>query len=254
MIKKRTIFIICIIAIILVVTNFVLLLTGLFKESTGGLIATIISGWISGIATLFVGIIAYKQNKFINESNNRVIQEQINLDKNNLILQQRLKIVSQIENAALKYTEILTLRTLTSDFNKEVASSNKNWFINCCSLISKTLDEFLSADFYLVESILYDYMESDKKKKAKEKIKECRKKFGKLMIDLTKLGSSNFKQEYEKITEKFANDFGDNVIEIIDSYMTFLHYDLDTSIIHLSNNNDELVKKYALLKEKEKRF
>lgn len=57
---KNSLWIWCLVGILLLIANIMYAVIGDFSKSD---ILTLISGWVSGIATIFLGVIAFKQNK-----------------------------------------------------------------------------------------------------------------------------------------------------------------------------------------------
>jgi hypothetical protein len=91
-----------IIILVLIIANFLLLLS---KDNMLGNILTIISGWISGIATIFIGIIATRQNKRYkldtdeyNRKQEQLIKNQYNFEVFKDIVSRRSKMISNIKD------------------------------------------------------------------------------------------------------------------------------------------------------------
>lgn len=111
---KLILFTIC--GALLCAANFVVLLILESKGVNVSTLATIISGWISGIATLCVGLIAYYQNKKITIENNRIVTEQAIINKKMMTfysLQDRYFQILEIANPSIINLKIVNLHSNT---------------------------------------------------------------------------------------------------------------------------------------------
>ena len=118
--SKIKLIVFIILGVLLCIANFAVLLILDCKGKDVSILATIISGWISGIATLCVGLIAYYQNKKINKENNRIVTEQA-------IMNKKLSSFYSIKDKYFQILEminpsILNLKVLDVDSGKKFKS------------------------------------------------------------------------------------------------------------------------------------
>ena len=86
----------------------------IFRGENGANIFTAISGWVSGIATVILGIIAVVQNKSYKEENDRVLQKQS---------EENVKFIASQKDIAWRNTQyqLLTLYLSTLNKHSEIA-------------------------------------------------------------------------------------------------------------------------------------
>lgn len=99
--------------IIIGIFVFVLLLTNIifaiiFMGSDGANIFTAVSGWISGIATIILGLIAFWQNKQYKNQND-IYQERIDKQNNDILLMyKKQNVISKINAEQIRLSEELS--------------------------------------------------------------------------------------------------------------------------------------------------
>ena len=130
--KRIWLIVIGIFCAILCFLNFFLLLFYQLKGYDVSVLATIISGWISGLATFCVGLIAFLQNKGLNDKNERTIKQQT-------ILNKKISLLSSIQSTYYKILELVDICAL----RLEIISDKSDDFAEKKEHTEKHLTEIL---------------------------------------------------------------------------------------------------------------
>lgn len=249
---KKKLLVILIIMLILCITNFVLPLIFIGEtESKTMLIVTIISGWVSGISTLIVGIITYIQAKNYNNENSKFIEKQFKIEQAKSIIQSRLFFVNNIKNEWNKFVEevnpvhfanqLFVLKEnvvdniVIDEITKLISESTLKTTTLCCSIQNQ---------------ILLDHLQNDKKDKLKELLENYCKKYREYVETI-----SNSKDlelwKVDKIFNTLVNEMGAKFLEIINvgnEYIIKIDMDLNVSINYKIDDIDYLKEQYSAIK------
>ena len=123
-----------IIAAILLVLNTIYAIWGCDNNKSNML--TLISGWVSGIATVFIGVIAFKQNKKYKADSEDSLEKQYQFETAKLVLNNRSSFVQELKTQ---------LKTFLNDYS-------------CYSLIQK-VQEIVSLDNPTFKSVQQNHLE-----------------------------------------------------------------------------------------------
>lgn len=243
--NKKVIVIISIVCLALCVLNFVFVLSFSQCENIG-LIATIISGWVSGIATLFVGIIAALQAKQYNDSNSEFIRKQFDLDKSKSILQSRLLFVDNLKKAWAVFCESAAPYRFCNDLyatNAITDTTQKN--ITVMNIIIEASIAISNSYLKLNNVIALDYSNIGKKKVVIDAIKSYRDEFIKHFKDRKNLNyyQSHVEELAKVLNGNFANQFNE-ITKLCNEYILNCDYDINYCIVNKSDDVDYLIKRF----------
>ena len=211
--KKTHKILIVIFVIALMITNIVFAI--IFMGSDGANIFTAISGWISGIATIILGLIAFWQNKQYKKQND-VYQEKIDKQNNDILLMyKKQNIISKINAEQIRLSEELSKLcspdlyvnlVINRVFANEDDVGNQGKYTTTILVLMQSWDSFLNNIF------TYNYFPI-----ASERLIEQVQIF-KIFISTELAGCKFhdpsddvdvFKQEAKQLTNKVMNLLGD---------------------------------------------
>ncbi len=206
-------------------------------------ILTAISGWISGVATLAVGIIAYKQSEKYKKENDYAIEEQYNFEAAKLLIESRTYFISDIKDKLnlfvkkydcnllrFKLSEIQSLRNPTfTSIEQNHLEREVEYFLNDIQAKGTQICTFLQNDV----------VQSSQKQKLEDALQ--------ILIDEY--------SKYEKINLQMVNAYilpkHNNLLDAISDYLIFLDKDLESILIKDIRDVPFIKQHYSRLKEKE---
>lgn len=87
-------------------------------------ILTLISGWISFIATLLIGVIAFRQSKEYKAENDRAIEKQYNFEKFKILAEDCRNYITELRNHFDKFRQEFYYQIAISCFNEIIRLKN----------------------------------------------------------------------------------------------------------------------------------
>ena len=187
-------------------------------------IFTAISGWVSGIATIILGVIAFRQNKKYKKENDRFLKEQQQL---NWKLEQKdvLKVyLRNIENVFSNVKEY--------QYSKLINNIALNLQQDCVTIDEFVYDEIL---YGIMESMTYASVNSIYYFDGIEELVDlcCRyvlklRLLLKRLPEIIKIGEVNRYNEIKELYRDLCKAFNDHIVHVrlfIDMIMTSWNYD-----------------------------
>lgn len=241
---KKIWFIISIILITLCVLNFALCLS-FFDKPLTMMITTIISGRISGISTLIVGIIAALQAKKYNDTNSCFLNKEFELEQSQMILQSRMQFVESLKRTWDEFdsncdpvffaTEVVSVNVVV-----RVDSHIQSCILkHACSLYNKCTS--------LSSIIDFDYVENNAKTNAKQALEAYKKYFLDSFVD----GENNKKflndnhKLYNTLLTESENEYK-KLKAVFSRYISECDKDLNYSVFYKNNDVKYLTEKYSI--------
>ena len=233
---KKIIIISVILGVVLFCANLIIPIIWA-KEDVTQIIVAVISGWVSGVATLLVGIIAALQTKKYNEANELFLRRQFELEKNKTLIQSRLLFVDNLKKAWNAYQDSANPAKILSKTLVIRSSSLSPSEIK--QTIFQTVLEYQlqnrACHSSFKTAISCDYKESVEKNKTLETLNDYRKIFNSFMSDGTKNKDPN------KLQTDCLNLLKDKYLElvkVVDDYVLMCDSDINESI---ANKSDDFV-------------
>lgn len=225
----------------IVILNFLLLL---FKnKNLIGVICTIISGWISGIATIFIGIIATIQNKKYKEENDDFMNKQYNFEKSKIILENRKHYINEINEQIKKFVKNNNYKD-ASIYLAELLLMKQNKMSSDSLTQPQDLYRIsieLQSDYVNLRNLIgRDVIESNEKKNL---INDLDNYYISYATFIEKLDYSNLQQQIEFNNSKIGN-LHLELIKSFRNYIDFLDKDYMCSSIDKIEESDYLINHY----------
>lgn len=241
---KKLLIILSVSSLILMTLNFVLLLHYSDRENIG-LLATILSGWVSGLATLAVGIIAALQSKKYNDANNDFVKKQYELEQSKSIIQSRMLFVDNLKKGWHDFSS--NCNPLYLSVNVAPMCAHKSTDINKLYIYTSNFLMAIRNNYSLLcDLLLIDYHETTEKEKAKKSLDEYKNSLSKIFeqknlidkyfgnaSDFYKLIMDNFMKKYSEVNQEF------------NKYILKCDLDINFSISNKINDIEYLKKQYS---------
>lgn len=206
-------------------------------------ILTAISGWISGVATLAVGIIAYRQSEKYKKENDYALEEQYNFEVAKLLIENRTYFISEIKDKLnlfvkkydcnllkFKLSEIQSLRNPTfTSIEQNHLEREVEYFLNDIQAKGTQICKFLQNDV----------VQSSQKQKLEAALQI-------LINEYSKSQKINLQMVNAYILPKH-----NNLLEAISEYLIFLEEDLENILIKDIRDVPFIKQHYSKLKNKE---
>ena len=240
---KRIIVISFAIGIVLIVANILLPLIWIDEKATA-IIVSVVSGWISGIATLLIGVIALFQTKKYNEANDLFLNKQYKLEKCKSIIQSRLMFVDNLKKAWNAFRESANSASIRVKL-KSIIDSNQFSPKNVTKdQIASEIRLPLRADCSALSTVVKcDYRKSDEREKAIDKLNEYRELFNSIFSkdslngDLTLVSlACNTKLVYAYT----------DLVHVFDEYVQRCDIDINEAITKRCDDYDRLSSEYSV--------
>ena len=236
------------VALVFLSLNFILVLFWIKDDILASLVATVISGWVSGVATVLVGIVAVIQTKKYNEMSDCFIKKQYQMEKCKNIIQTRIHFVNTLKNAAEKYMRKcnpafmqLELTNIASNPSGiDVYSATRKTITNYFIILKMETSE-------LLHSIELDYNNSDIRNVAIDSLTNYFKSF-QTLID-TEKKMDNFCLHLDKfmdcLLEKEINKSYSTAEKNLSSYIVHTDMDLNEAVFYKSDDIKFLEKMFS---------
>ena len=210
------------IAVSLIVLLFNVLYAVFGPEYNKSNILTLISGWISGIATALVGVIAFVQNKRYKADSDDSLEKQYQFEMAKLILNSRTSFVKEAVSQLASFIEKYDVRELIGK-QKEIS------ILNNPSVKTVKQSELEFEIEYYFETVkhrcsqLCEMAEGDKvTSKEKDIVIQALKKFSE--------GCKIYETNNPNVAYKYILPVYDELVLHVRSYSHFLENDMDLSI------------------------
>lgn len=233
-----TLIIISIILLFLFVGNFLLLLF----DSSFSNILTIISGWVSGFATLAVGIIAAMQSKKYNDSNQKFIDDSLMLRKCNAIVENRQKYVNSFNSLYERFKVNYKISYFSNEYTIDPTRKFKNLKDLIISLLNNQIGDFTHWDIAFITCLRQDFVKDGRKLIALASLKTY-------VAELKKIVENIETKEENLINESTISEVHDLslkaffvILQDLDNYYTFINDDLNFIIFNKYNDFEYLLK------------
>lgn len=222
------------------ITNIVL--SAIFPNS-GANIFTAISGWVSGIATAILGVIAVVQNKKYKEENDNNIKKQYNFELFKLIIHQREQYISRISVMLDDYVAQFDYKKVIPIIEEIEKLYHQYAPVKTVELKGK-LDifyrELASKKAQLVQLINTDMVLSTEK----ENILECLKKY-ETAVQNNKSFSDNMTQSTILNLHQQLGKLYTELTENTQKYLDYIDNDLINAITEKSTDIEYIKQKYV---------
>ena len=242
---KKIIILSSVIGTCLLVANVFFPLIWVENKATA-IIVSVLSGWISGIATLLVGIIAASQTKKYKQENDVFIEKQYALEKSKSLIQSRLLFVDNLKRMRDAFVEKanpshFATRLMSVDWNLST-NENRTFFLG---VFAECLFTFKSNYRNLEYALKMDYCENQSKNNAIEALKEYQQVFletfsNKALEEMIKRPKKVFDICVDVLSNKFAT-----TVDALNEYVTLCDYDINDTIANKNDDNEYIVLHYA---------
>lgn len=243
------------IAILLVACNILLVFVWINDTNNQTLVATIISGWVSGIATLVVGIIALLQTKKYNLLNDAFLKKQFTLEQCKNIIQNRILFVNNVKAAAEKYMTkcnpgFMELE-LTNILNNPMGIDN---YIKTRRCLTSYFIDLKVATSELLHLIELDYNNCQQRNDVIDSLENFFDKFSSALDTDKKINdaSMNVDALISKLMDEIKiNDLYANVESSLSAYVVHADMDINEAIFYRNNDIVYLEKMFSPKNEDE---
>lgn len=238
-----------------VVMNFVLVFCWIKGVTDQALVATIISGWVSGISTLLVGIIALLQTKKYNDLNDKFVKKQYSLDKCRAILQSRILFVDNLKRCAEKYMKNCNPSFMELGLaNVSSNPSGTSYYIEARRCITNYLIQLKMCHSELMHVIELDYNNSEQRNRVMQSLGsffdvfisavDTDEKIDSASSDINRFMSSLL--DSMRINELYAE-----VEKAISSYVVHSDMDINEAVFYKNDDAEYLEKMFSPKNEDE---
>lgn len=210
------------------------------------IIVTILSGWISGIATLLVGIIAAYQTKKYKQENDILIEKQYKLEKSRSLIHSRLLFVDNLKKVRDTFIEKanpaqFAAKLMSVDWNIKTSESKSAFF----GVIAEGMLMFKTHYRHFDYILKMDYNDSKTKENAAEALDKYQQEF---LFAFDDKALNKYMREPKKafdvcvgiLSEKFAI-----TVDAINEYVFSCDRDINEVISNKNENNEYIVLRYA---------
>ena len=251
--NKNTWILLIVVGSVLCVINIVL--ACIFRGADGANIFAAISGWVSGIATIILGVIAVVQNKKykqendsfmqrIKEENEALITRQTNQTIFNNIMNQRCNFVETAKHRLHTFIKDFDFRKVTLWLAElQVESNNANLVIDDTS--SAALIQHYYKDIAVECSDLLQFIKNDwYKSEVKGRMYDVVKDYVETMILLQPKNYSQIQTTIKQITAQCAQKF-EELIKTKNEYITWLDVDFNMTLTTKTGDIDFVKSHYS---------
>ena len=238
---------------IIVVSSFVgLILFGLniiiplfwAENAATQIVVAVLSGWVSGIATLLIGVIALYQSEKYNKSSDLFLNKQYKLEKCKSIIQSRLMFVDNLKKAWNTFRESANSASVRVKL-KSIIDSTQYLSKNIAKdRIDSEIRLPLRADCSALSTVVKcDYRKSNEREKAIDKLSEYRELFNSIFSkeningDLTFISSG--------CNSKLVHAYID-LVHAFDDYVQQCDIDINEAITKRCDDYDCLASDYSV--------
>ncbi len=242
---KKFVIISTIISCVLLIINISLPLFWVNEPQTQ-IIISVISGWVSGIATLFVGILALLQSKKYNDANEAFVKKQYELEKSKSIIHSRMMFVESLKKARDVFLEkanpinavskIISVYNIKSDVEKNASIAQ---------LIADATLTYKACYSNLVHTVNCDYRKSIAKDNLVKELKRFDKNF---TSSFEKEENEKYLNDISALQDKFlkhlSTEFG-NLMKELNNYVSDCNLDIQNTIANKGDDNAYLLEVYS---------
>ncbi len=201
------------------------------------------SGWISGIATLFIGVIATLQTEKYNQANDWFVKKQYEIEKSKSLIQSRLLFVDNLKSAWNSFRDSANPgRIITSLLSiDEPINSKKAQQIT----VQIALDaQFTNRATYsnLLRNIKCDYRDSEERDNSSKMLDEYRELFNSV------LGEDKYTNNPQSLIDVCIGDLKDkylSLVELMDEYVLMCDLDINDAIVNKADDFEYLSSRYS---------
>ncbi len=235
---------------VLCTCNFIFPLIYIIEPQTS-IIVTIISGWISGLSTLVVGIVAFLQSKKYNDSNNEFIKKQFELEQAKAIVNARVLFVDNLKKTWKEFVENVNPAVMANAImvlNNDI--SGNIIYDKAIKLIVDSTFVVHSNCNNLLNQIELDFLDSEEK----DKLKECVSKYKEKYLSFFEDDKNTHKMatDLNALFDFVLKDFGEmflNLTKLGNKYIVKSDLDINFSINYKINDIKYLKEQYSPIKE-----
>ena len=246
-IKKHWAFILISISILVCILNLVF--ASIFYNAAPN-VFTAISGWVSGIATIVLGCIAFWQNRQYKKDSDELMAKQYDYEVFRHIVDKREKFIEDIKSRLYQFCDRFNIRkiTLLLAEMQVLYNENPNRPFNEAKQAVYILQfsEELSLDYVDLKQMIID--DWCKGPYTDDLIKTIDKYYIELQTDLRNLDYSSISNTIKSFNEKYSGLFLD-VLEQKNKYISWLDVDLNNILTTKSGDLNFIKEHYSYVKE-----
>lgn len=222
-------------------------------------ILTIISGWISGVATIFIGVIATRQNKKYkhdiddyNMKQKEIIENQYNFEVFKDIITRRNKMILEIKNELdyfcnrFNFMNVSALLIEINLKNFNLTSDNSLEEIPQMKQLYRYATDIVISYTKIIQMIKNDWFSTEKNDNL---VKALESYYTKYIMLLQSISYANISKIIKNIN-KTMEEVSFNLIQKKIEYTTFLDVDLNMVLLQHNHDLDFIKKHYSYIKEK----
>lgn len=245
--KKHNVFKILLIALAVII--FLMLVANItlvfFEDKISSNVFTIFSGWVSGFATLAVGIIAAMQSKKYNDSNAKFLEDSLMLEKCKSIVANREKYV---ENFILLYSDFkkqYKVSIVSNEQDLRRVSHLSTTKEKLTTLIALQIGEFVHWDITFITCIRLDPMKSWQKDLALEAMKKYQQDLKSISKMIDNLDNKDITATKIDEINKISIDYYGKILSALDKYYVFLVENMNQTLFKKYNDYEYLIANYS---------
>ena len=245
--KKHWAVILICISIVACILNVVF--AGVFYDAAPN-VFTSISGWVSGIATIVLGCIAFWQNRQYKKDSDELMAKQYDYEVFKHIVDKRERFIDDIKSRLYQFCDRFNFRKITLLLAEMQVLFNENPNrpfneANQVVYISQFSDE-LSIDYVDLKQMIAD--DWCKGPYTDDFIKIIDKYFVELSTDIANLNYTSIPDTIKAFNEKYSEIFLE-LQRLKNKYISWLDVDLNMILTTKSGDLDFIKKHYSYVKE-----
>lgn len=229
--------------------NFLLVCIFIKEYNTATLVASVISGWISGVSTLVVGIIASYQSKQYQQANDAFLQKQYRLEQCTSVINNRILFVDNLKKSAEKYMancnpSFMLLRL--TNIVKDPIYNDK--YMRAREIITDYIGKLNMHHSSLSHLIDLDYCNSESRSEVKKMLTIFYNSFYSSVDTETKLDSYSKNPNIflcQLLDKLKINDLYVSTEEAICKYIVHSDFDINEAIFYKKDDISELEKLFS---------
>lgn len=245
-------------AIVLLAANLCVLFFVRSEDNRGAWL-TLFSGWVSGIATIALGVIAVVQNKKykeendsfmqrLKEENEALITRQTNQTVFNNIMNRRCNFIETVKQRLLSFIKDFDFRKVTLWLTELYVERNNTSMVlddtTCAVKIQNFYKELEVESNDLLQFIINDWYQCEQKDQMVSSIKQ----YVEAVIIASPKDYSNIRASVENINKNCYNKFLE-LLEIKNKYITWLDIDFNMTLTTKTGDIEFIKSHYGYYQE-----
>lgn len=211
--------------------------------SKGANIFTAISGWVSGVATVILGVVAVVQNKKYKEENDDNVKKQYDFELFKLIIHQREQYISRITVLLQNYVTQFDYKRIIPII-EEIGALYHPQFKHTQTVELKGKLDFFYRELSSINAQLVQFINTDLVLSTeKEDILESLKKYETTVLSNKFFAENMINPAILNLHQQIGKPY-ENLKETAQKYLDYIYNDLINSIIEKATDIEFIKRKY----------